>query len=99
MKNQIVIEKISGTFGARSEDSEDEDEPKQFNIVIGYRVLRLRKMYKLNQTELAYILGLKRPSITNIERGRQRLSLEAMLKLCRFFQIAPNDFLSWEDKG
>lgn len=47
----------------------------------------------MSQDELAQILGLKRTSITNIERGNQKLGIDAIYKLCERFGLELQDLL------
>lgn len=49
--------------------------------LVGERFRRLRDEAGLTQEDLAKKVGLKRTSITNVERGRQRLPLHQMLMI------------------
>src|SRR6185312_9405745 len=49
--------------------------------LIGERLRQLRDDAGLTQEDLAKKVGLKRTSITNVERGRQRLPLHQMLMI------------------
>jgi transcriptional regulator with XRE-family HTH domain len=57
--------------------------------LIGQRVRRIREMQnpRMSQEELARILELKRTSITNVERGNQKLTLGALYRLCERFGL------------
>ena len=56
---------------------------------IGERVRQIRETHspRMSQQELAQILKLQRTSITNIERGNQRPTLEALYLLCEHFGL------------
>jgi DNA-binding XRE family transcriptional regulator len=56
---------------------------------IGKRVQRIRETTKprMSQADLAEILGLKRTSITNIENGNQRPTLDTLYRLCEHFAL------------
>lgn len=57
---------------------------------IGARVKQLRETHrprKLSQSELAKVLGLTRTSVTNIERGQQKMTLDTIFRLCEHFKI------------
>ena len=44
--------------------------------ITAYRLKMARKMSGLSQTQIAKILGLKRPAISEIEAGRRKVSTE-----------------------
>lgn len=70
------------------------DDKKLYSL-IGDRIQRLRRMQSpaLSQERLAKVLGLTRTSVTNIERGKQKLSLDAVYKLCEAFGIDIADLM------
>ena len=57
------------------------------------KLLKLRKEFKLNQSELANITGLSTPCISKLERGcNPNPSKETLVKLAEFFNVTV-DFL------
>jgi transcriptional regulator with XRE-family HTH domain len=58
-------------------------------------VIRLRNNNKLNQEDIATILGVKRTFITNVEsaRNRAKYNLSHIDKLADHFGLSPKDFL------
>ena len=56
---------------------------------IGNRIRLLREMQtpRMSQGGLADVLGLKRTSITNIESGTQKPTLDTLYRLCEHFGI------------
>lgn len=56
---------------------------------LGERIQRLRRMQSplMSQERLAKILGLTRTSVTNIECGKQKVTLDTIYKLCETFSI------------
>lgn len=62
---------------------------KKLYALLGERIKRLRRMQspEMNQEKLGQILGLTRTSVTNIERGKQKLTVDALYKLCETFSI------------
>jgi DNA-binding XRE family transcriptional regulator len=56
---------------------------------IGERIRRIREMQtpRMSQEDLARILELKRTSVTNIELGRQKLTLDTVYRLCEHFGL------------
>ncbi len=61
-------------------------------ITFGKRLRELRTERKLSQQELAKIIGTNNSSICDWERGRSEPSLEALVKLCQFFDVS-SDYL------
>jgi transcriptional regulator with XRE-family HTH domain len=68
---------------------------KRLNTLLGDRVRLLREAQKpkMSQAQLAEILGLKRTSITNIELGKQKPTLDALYMLCEHFGLSIGDFI------
>jgi transcriptional regulator with XRE-family HTH domain len=62
------------------------DEGKLY-VELGKRVQQLRRMQSplMSQAQLAAILGLTRTSVTNLERGTQKITLGTLYRLCETF--------------
>lgn len=65
-------------------------------VLIGERIRLIREAQtpRMSQGGLADILGLKRTSVTNIELGNQKPTLDTLYRLCEHFgveisQVAP----------
>jgi DNA-binding XRE family transcriptional regulator len=56
---------------------------------IGERIRQIRETHspRMSQQELAEILKLKRTSVTNIELGNQKPTLDALYLLCEHFEL------------
>jgi transcriptional regulator with XRE-family HTH domain len=50
---------------------------------VGARIRMIREALDIDQGELAKRVGLTRPSVNNIEQGRQRLQLQTVDTLAR----------------
>jgi transcriptional regulator with XRE-family HTH domain len=57
--------------------------------VFGSRVRALREERKVTQDELAKRVDLSRTSITNIEKGRQRVLLHQMVEIAQALEADP----------
>jgi transcriptional regulator with XRE-family HTH domain len=53
--------------------------------IIGNRISELRKFKNDNQQDLAKKIGLKRSTISNIELGRQQITLEVLYRICQVY--------------
>ena len=60
---------------------------------IGQRIRDVRESRKMKQAELAELLGLTRTSVTNIERGKQKITLDSLYALCQRFGLEAQDLL------
>lgn len=60
---------------------------------VGSRIRLMRETLGLTQEELAKRVGLKRPSIVNIEVGRQRLLLDSIEDFARGLGTTPKHLL------
>lgn len=61
---------------------------------IGIRLARLRKVRGLTQEELGKLLGISRPSVTQLESGNRELAAIELQKLATLLQFSIDDFLS-----
>jgi DNA-binding XRE family transcriptional regulator len=64
------------------------DSDKLYEL-IGDRIRQLRDTQtpRMSQSDLAKILGLQRTSVTNIELGKQKPTLDTLLRLCGHFGL------------
>lgn len=61
--------------------------------VIGSRVKYFRKKIKMSQEELAKSCDLKRSSLSQIESGKQKLSIEHLYQICEALECDVFDIL------
>lgn len=71
---------------------------KRLYAALGLRLKKLREaqtghLGKLTQSALANEVGLERTSITNIERGNQKVPLHVLYRICEVMQISISDLL------
>lgn len=62
--------------------------------MIGERIRDERQKKRLTQDELASRIGLKRASITNVERGRQQLLVHTLLQIADSLGTSPAKLLT-----
>lgn len=68
-----------------------------FYVSLGSQIREARRQSHLTQDELAGVVGLTRTSITNIERGRQPVSVYALVQLSSALGREPGSFLVPDD--
>jgi transcriptional regulator with XRE-family HTH domain len=61
--------------------------------VFGSRLRELREEKSVTQEELAKRVELSRTSITNIEKGRQRIMLHQLVELAEALDANPSDLI------
>jgi len=70
---------------------------KRLYQALGERIRRLRESRsgerRMTQAELARLVGLERTSITNIERGNQKVPLHVIYRVCEALGITITDAL------
>jgi transcriptional regulator with XRE-family HTH domain len=68
---------------------------KKLSAAIGSRIKQLRRMQtpEMNQARLGKILGLTRTSVTNIESGKQKLTVDTLFKLCEAFSVEVSELV------
>jgi transcriptional regulator with XRE-family HTH domain len=62
-------------------------------IEIGKRIKDMREHKNISQEELSKKIGLTRTSITNIEKGRQRLLVHTLINIAQELSINVNTLL------
>lgn len=71
------------------------DEGRLYQAV-GERIRKIRVSAgagALTQAELAKLVGLERTSITNIEKGNQKVSLHTLFRICEALKVSVADTL------
>lgn len=65
-------------------------------VVIGNKLLAIRKRLGLTQAEVAEAAGLADRTYADIERGSVNMRIETILKICRVLHITPDEILTEE---
>lgn len=63
------------------------EEQSQFYLDIGKRIRDIRNSKNVSQEELADSVNLKRTSITNIEKGRQKLLIHSLWDIAKALNV------------
>lgn len=64
---------------------------------VGERIRAERKKLKITQDELASQVGLTRTSITNLEKGKQKLLLHTLVQIADYLGTSPARLLPSRD--
>lgn len=62
-------------------------------IEIGARILYNRKVQKVTQEQLAEIIGVKRTSIVQFEKGSQKISIDKLYLIAKALKIGIRELL------
>jgi transcriptional regulator with XRE-family HTH domain len=65
----------------------------ELHLHIGIELRKARKALGATQRDVADAVGLKQHSISNIEAGKQRISLDQLYDICRFLNLDPQKVL------
>ncbi|MCK4817974.1 helix-turn-helix transcriptional regulator, partial [bacterium] len=65
-------------------------------INIGRRIKELRSKVGMSQQRLAEILGVSRPTISQIENGERKIFTDELIKLSETFNISVDNLLNIE---
>lgn len=58
-----------------------------FYIDLGNNISSIRTKKGISQDDLAKEIGLSRPSIANIEKGKQRPSIYTLIQICTYLGV------------
>ena len=61
------------------------------------RIKEYREMQHLKQSELAELVGVRRETIVNLERGRYNPSLKLAMDLAKVFHVTVEELFSYTD--
>lgn len=65
-------------------------------IKIGKRIKQVRKQNKIQQKEMAHILGISQSAYSNYENENREPSFKVILQFCEHFGMSIDDILSME---
>lgn len=63
---------------------------------LGARIQQIRKSRKMTQEQLAEIIGLDIPNISNIERGKRFVSSSTLEKIIDALEVSPKELFDFE---
>src|SRR5215212_4027001 len=63
------------------------DDQEQKRAIVAARIRAARKAAGLSQGQVARLLGLQRPSVSEIEAGRRRVTAEEITRLVELFDV------------
>ena len=58
-----------------------------------YNLRKIRKRKRLSQKDVANYLGIAQTGISDLERGKRRLSVEIAEKLCLFYECSYQELI------
>jgi transcriptional regulator with XRE-family HTH domain len=70
-----------------------DSQPDDSTRAIGERLARFRKERGITQVEMAELLGVSQPNVSDYERGELRLHGEMLIKLARVLRVSADEIL------
>lgn len=67
--------------------------PEPIYQAVGAKIRMVRDALGIDQGEIAKRCGMSRPSIANIEAGRQRIMLDQLETICRALGVSVKHFM------
>jgi transcriptional regulator with XRE-family HTH domain len=67
--------------------------------LVGKKIRQIRKDRKLTQAELAAKIGIQQSDLCRMETGEYKVSLEALFKILRIFDMSIAEFFHEEGSG
>ncbi len=67
----------------------EQDNLKLRRELIAFRLREARRLAGLSQAQVATLLDLHRPAITEIEAGRRKVTAEEIIVLAELYQVEP----------
>lgn len=70
---------------------------QEFKKALGKKIQKFRKNKKLTQENLAELIGIEVPSLSNIETGKYAPSIDTLQKLSEVLEVKPWEFYYFEE--
>ncbi len=67
-------------------------------VEIGQKIAELRMRTGISQQRLAEMLGVSRPTITQIEKGKRKVSVDELVRLSEIFNLSVDNLLCSKEK-
>lgn len=67
-------------------------------MIYNKRLLYIRELKKLSQTDVANAVGMKQQQYARYEKGINLLPVTNLIKLCKFFDISSDYILGLSDE-
>lgn len=64
-----------------------------FYEALGARIAEIRQAAHISQQQLAECAGMSRPSMVNIEKGRQPVDILPLMKMAEFLKVSLSELL------
>ena len=66
---------------------------QEFLIGLGKRIVEIRKNKKISQLELAYAIGMEKPNLRQIEKGKRNPTIKTLLLVAEGLGVSVIDLL------
>ena len=67
------------------------------SMALTTRIKEYREMQGLKQSDLAELVGVRRETIVNLERGKYNPSLKLAMDIAKVFHVTVEDLFSYDD--
>jgi transcriptional regulator with XRE-family HTH domain len=71
------------------------EDTTKLTMRVGRRVVEIREILELSQSQFAAEVGISRGYLSDIERGVREMSLETFDKICSTYGVRPNELFGF----
>lgn len=65
------------------------------NVLVGMRIRQIRLQKDMSQEEFAWLIGVHRTYLGQLERAEKNVSIKNIEKICKALKIEPKDFFDF----
>lgn len=65
------------------------------NVLVGMKIRQIRQQKNLSQEEFAWLIGVHRTYLGQLERAEKNVSIKNIEKICKALNIEPKDFFDF----
>lgn len=69
---------------------------KSLNVLFGERIRELRIKHNMSQEEFAWLIGMHRTYLGQIERAEKNITLKKIETICKSLNIEPKDLFDFK---
>lgn len=69
---------------------------KEFQLLLGKQIAKIRKQKKLSQVDLAYMLDIEKQNLNRIEKGKSNPTAWTLQKIAQELEVPIQKLFDWE---
>lgn len=69
---------------------------KEFQLHLGKQIAKIRKLKKLSQVDLAYMLDIEKQNLNRIEKGKTNPTAWTLQKIAKLLEVPIQKLFDWD---